>query len=53
MMQEIESIQNGLAHKSFNPNSEQHKEFQLQLQKKEEAVNQILPHINFEKKKDK
>jgi hypothetical protein len=48
MMQEIDSIQNGLAHRPFNASSEKHKQFLRQLEKKTEAVHQKLPHINFE-----
>ena len=47
MMQEIGSIQSGLAHRPFNPSSEKHKQFLLQLKKKIKAVNQELPHIKF------
>lgn len=47
MMKEIDSIQNGLAHRPFHPNSESHRQFFLKLKKKIEAVNQKLPHIKF------
>ena len=34
IMKEIDSIQKGLAHKPFNPNSEQHQQFLIDLQQK-------------------
>lgn len=48
LMQEIDSIQNGLAHRPFHPNSNKHRQFRLKLKKKIEAINQKLPHLNFE-----
>jgi hypothetical protein len=48
LMQEIDSIQNGLAHRPFHPNSNKHRQFLLKLKKKIVAVNQKLPHLNFE-----
>lgn len=47
LMEEIDSLQKGLAHRPFNPNSEKHRQFLLQLNKKMEALNQKLPHLNF------
>jgi len=46
MMQEIDSIQNGLAHRPFNPNTDKHRQFLLILQKKIETVKQKLPHLH-------
>jgi len=46
VMQEIDSIQNGLAHRPFNPNSDKHRQFLLILQKKIETVIQKLPHLH-------
>ena len=34
IMNEIETIQKGLAHKPFNPNSEQHQKFSIALNRK-------------------
>ncbi|NND61613.1 MAG: GSCFA domain-containing protein [Flavobacteriaceae bacterium] len=44
---EIASIQNGLAHRSFNENTSAHREFQKKLQLKIEAVQKRLPHVKF------
>lgn len=42
IMDEVEIIQKGLAHKPFNPNSEAHKKFLLDLEKKKHALNPII-----------
>jgi hypothetical protein len=42
MMKEVDSIQKGLAHKPFNPNSEQHQQFLADLQQKILAVEKKL-----------
>ncbi|WP_046746151.1 GSCFA domain-containing protein [Kordia zhangzhouensis] len=47
VMEEVASIQRGLAHKAFNPASKQHQEFLLKLQLKIEQLQQEFPHINF------
>lgn len=44
---EIETIQKGLAHKAFNPNSLRHKKFLSQLDKKIEAISLKYSHIKF------
>ena len=46
-MKEISTIQNGLNHKSFNPNSEQHQQFLKTLNKKVETLQQQFPFIQF------
>lgn len=46
-MKEVEAIQKGMAHKPFNPNTEQHKKFLKVLEKKKEALQQKLPFIRF------
>lgn len=47
MMQEIDALQNGLAHRPFNPGSDKHQQFLLRLQEKKEVIIQKLPHIKF------
>ncbi|WP_372793431.1 GSCFA domain-containing protein, partial [Lutibacter sp.] len=42
IMKEVDSIQKGLAHKPFNPNSEQHQQFLINLNQKIKDLN-----INF------
>lgn len=44
---EVGNIQKSLAHKPFNPNSEKHKQFLLNLDAKIEKVKQLFPKINF------
>ncbi|WP_420574899.1 GSCFA domain-containing protein [Kordia sp.] len=46
-MEAIEKIQKGLAHKPFNPESEQHQKFIANLQVKIEKLQQDFPHIQF------
>ncbi|MDX8553875.1 GSCFA domain-containing protein [Tenacibaculum sp. 1B UA] len=46
-MQEVETIQRGLNHKPFNPNSEAHQLFLKKLQQKKETLLQAFPFINF------
>ena len=47
LMQEISEIQKSLRHRSFNPESEQHKKFLTKLQQKMELLEKKLPHIIF------
>ena len=47
LQSEIKSIQSGLQHRPFNPESDAHKEFQKTLQEKIEAIQKIFPQINF------
>ena len=47
VMEEIDSIQKGLAHKPFNPESEQHHQFLTSLQQKMETLQEAFPSINF------
>lgn len=44
---EIAQITRGLNHKPFNPNSEAHKKFLLQLNSKKTALLNKFPHISF------
>jgi len=46
-LQEIESIQKGLNHRSFNPESEQHKKFLKQLQQRIEVIQNRFSFISF------
>ncbi|MBS9773761.1 MAG: GSCFA domain-containing protein [Tenacibaculum sp.] len=44
---EIETIQKGLSHRPFNPNSEQHLKFINDINKKKEELLKKFPFINF------
>lgn len=46
-MKEVETIQKGLMHKPFNPNSEAHQIFLKKLQQKKETLLQAFPFMNF------
>ncbi|QHI36814.1 hypothetical protein IMCC3317_21840 [Kordia antarctica] len=46
-LEEIETIQKGLAHKPFNPNSEQHQNFLAKLQAKIEKLQKTYPFMQF------
>ncbi|CAA0246114.1 conserved hypothetical protein [Tenacibaculum maritimum] len=47
IMQQIDAIQKGLAHRPFNPKSEQHQQFLKKLYKKKETLQQAFPFIQF------
>ena len=47
LQKEIASIQNGLNHKPFNPESAEHLQFLKVLQKKIHTLQQKFPHIQF------
>ncbi|WP_428742579.1 GSCFA domain-containing protein [Tenacibaculum sp.] len=47
VMKEVETIQKGLTHKPFNPNSEAHLLFLEKLQQKKEILLQAFPFMNF------
>ncbi|OXG02258.1 GSCFA family protein [Flavobacterium araucananum] len=46
-MQEVDEIQKSLRHRSFNPESEQHKKFLVKLQQKIALLASKQPHIKF------
>lgn len=46
-MQEVESIRRGLSHRSFNPESEQHQKFLLNLQNKMLILQTQYPFMEF------
>jgi GSCFA family len=46
-MQEVCEIQKALRHKPFNPNSESHQKFQLNLNQKIDTLAKKIPHIQF------
>jgi len=46
-MKTVDSIQKGLQHRSFNPGSQQHREFLASIDKKIRALQQQYPHIIF------
>ncbi|MDY0780907.1 GSCFA domain-containing protein [Tenacibaculum sp. IB213877] len=47
IMKEVDTIQKGLAHRPFNPNTEQHQQFLKNLQQKKETLQQAFPFIQF------
>jgi hypothetical protein len=47
VMEEVDSIQKSLLHRSFNPNSESHQKFLENLQQKINTLALKLPHITF------
>ncbi len=47
IMEEVESIQKGLAHRTFNPNSESHKKFIDNLNRKRSTLALKFPKIQF------
>ena len=47
-MNEVEAIQKGLQHRSFNPESVSHQKFLKNLSEKIEKVTQLYPFMNFE-----
>lgn len=49
-MDEIDGIQKALYHKPFRPNSEQHKKFVVDLERKIELKKEKYPHLKFIKK---
>ncbi len=48
LQKEIDSIQKGLRHRSFNPESEAHKEFEVKLQERKKIIKAVIPHCNFD-----
>lgn len=47
IMKEVETVQKGLAHRSFNQNSESHKKFLDNLNQKIDTLALKFPHIKF------
>lgn len=47
IMKEVSEIQKGLSHRSFNPDSEQHRTFLSKLSYKIKKIEQKWPHIKF------
>jgi hypothetical protein len=47
IMKEIETIQKGLQHRPFNPNSESHQQFLSKLQDKMVKIQKQFPNIQF------
>ena len=47
VMKEVESIQRGLEHRPFNPNSESHQQFLSKLQEKMVKIQNQFPQIQF------
>ncbi|WP_353779338.1 GSCFA domain-containing protein [Winogradskyella sp. 3972H.M.0a.05] len=46
-MDDVETIQKGLAHRPFNPNSEAHQKFLQDLEEKKNKLQQKLPFVHF------
>ncbi len=46
-MKTVDTIQKGLSHRPFNPNSEEHKAFLKKLEQKVKLLQEKLPHISF------
>lgn len=47
IMKEVETIQKGLQHRPFNPNSESHQQFLSKLQDKMAKIQKQFPKIQF------
>jgi hypothetical protein len=47
VMEEVSVIQKGLAHRSFNPNSESHLKFVANLHQKIARIQEQLPVVKF------
>lgn len=47
IIKEVDTIQKGLAHRPFNPNSESHQQFLSKLQDKMVKIQKQFPHIQF------
>jgi len=47
IMKEVETIQKGLAHKPFNPNSKQHQQFLKTLTEKKKTLQTRFSHLTF------
>ncbi|MAY23493.1 MAG: GSCFA domain-containing protein [Flavobacteriaceae bacterium] len=47
LQKEIDSLQKGLRHQPFQPDSEAHQQFQKSLQEKIETLREVLPWIRF------
>jgi hypothetical protein len=47
IMNDVETIQNGIAHRPFNPNSVAHQKFLQQLERKKELLQTKFSHITF------
>jgi len=47
LMEEVATIQKGLTHRSFNPNSESHQLFLANLTQKIKLLQEKIPHLTF------
>jgi hypothetical protein len=47
VLNEVENIQKGLAHRPFNPNSEAHRKFLKNLNSKVSTLQKRYPHLQF------
>ncbi|WP_203257769.1 GSCFA domain-containing protein [Hyunsoonleella ulvae] len=47
VMEQVDTIQKGLQHKPFNPNSEAHQKFLQNLEIQKKQINSAFPHITF------
>ena len=47
IQKEVKTVQNGLNHRAFDPESTQHMEFRRKLQEKIEELQKKIPHLKF------
>ncbi len=47
LQKEISTIQSGLLHRPFNPQSEEYHQFSEKLQQKITSLQKLFPHIEF------
>lgn len=47
IMEKVDTVQKGLQHKPFNPNSEAHQKFLRKLEVQKESISKRFPHIRF------
>ncbi|TBN00872.1 GSCFA domain-containing protein [Hyunsoonleella flava] len=47
IMEKVDTVQKGLQHKPFNPNSKAHKKFLRKLEVQKESISKRSPHIRF------
>ncbi len=47
VMKTVSSVQKGLSHKPFNPETQNHKDFQVRLEQIIDGLQKVFPHISF------
>jgi len=48
LMAAVEAVQKNKSHRSFHPNSEKHQQFLVKTVNKIKALQQLIPHLNFD-----